>query len=242
MGPTRDRLLLLACCTLVIAVVFLVAHGVRHWAAPGYFSGIVCAGIYLPHFVERLVGRRGPLFTALVAVVCLAGLAEWAGLQAAYMARSTGDSSPLMNMATTVDAALVRPVPRWRDVARLVDGVLASLPEGRSGATVVADGYGTAAELAYYLTGQPRVLSGSNQYALWPQGPVAGPVVFVRDSALALDGPALPAGGRLVGSLAVRDGGKSAGSVSIWLYSGDTAARALPALLAWPATLPQRCQ
>jgi hypothetical protein len=242
-GAGRDRLLLLACCTLVIAAVFFVVHGVRHWAAPGYFSGIVCAGIYLPPLVERLWGHRGPLVpAAVVAAVCLAGLAEWAGLQAAYITRSAGGSGRLVGVATAVDAALVRPVARWRDVARLVDGVLMTLPGGRRGATVVADGYGTAAELAYYLPGQPRVLNGSNQYALWPPEPVEGTVVFVRDTALVSDGPGLPPGGRLVGSLAVRDGGAVVGRVSVWLYSGGTAERALPALLAWPAALPPRCQ
>lgn len=170
-----DGHLLLACCTLVIGVVFFLLHGVRHWAAPGYFSAIVSAGVLLATLAQRVQSARRALLALGCALLLIAGVVEWGGLQTAYNTRTTtvdGGSGLLMDTAARIDAALLQPEPRWPVAARLVSSVLSSLPPSDRRATLlVADTYGTAAEMAFYLPGHPRVYSDANQYLLWPPPP-----------------------------------------------------------------------
>lgn len=241
-----DAPLLLACCALVIWLAFFVLHGVRHWAAPAYVSGVLCAGVWGVPWAARMLGGpagRRWVASAMTAVVCVAGAGESWTLQAAYSLRSGGGGGALVEAAAAVDAALVRPVPRWQEVAGLVDGVLARLPRRERGAAIVlADGYGTAAELAFTAPGRPRVYSGSNQYALWPPGRVRGPIVFVRDTVLVPELGALPAGGRLAASQVMRDGGAAVGTVTVVLYPADATGRVVRALLALGGSAPRSCR
>jgi 4-amino-4-deoxy-L-arabinose transferase-like glycosyltransferase len=207
-----DALLLLTCCTLPTVGLFFFLHGVRHWAAPGYLSATIAAGVLLAQAPAWTGGRRWPRFLAIC--VILAGALEFAMVQAGYEQReTTADAGGwLLDNAARVDSSLLRPQPRWPEAARLVAVAEARLPASRRRFLVlVADSYGTAAEMAFYLPGHPTVYSGANQYGLWPAPPAARNVLYLSSdltpgTQARIEGRVTP----LVDML-VRSGGRVAG-------------------------------
>jgi hypothetical protein len=205
-----DSMLLLGCCTAVISTVFFVSHGVRHWAAPGYFSAIVSAGVLMARLPHWLHTNRRTL-SALVVLVLAAGSLEFAGMQTARIERTTaqdGGTGVLVDTAGRIDAALMRAEPHWKDAARLVTSEVAGLDDAhRRSLVFVADSYGTAGEMAFYLPGHPRVYSGANQYGLWP-APKTGVTTIVYMANETVAGPivGLPAGAGASAALPVYSG------------------------------------
>jgi len=173
-------LLLLTCCAVVPSLFFLAVDGLVHWAAPAYFSAIVCLAVVAARLWDRAGRRRRTMLVALGAVTALTTAAE-----SGYLLRAVTTNTRLPSfVGAAVDPTLINPALGWRAVARDVDAVLAGLAPGeRRSAVVLADSYGTAAELAFYLDGHPRVYSGSNQYSLWglPSG-AHGPLVLVSNA------------------------------------------------------------
>lgn len=67
----------------------------------------------------------------------------------------------------------------WRDLARIVGDVYASLPASdRAKATIYASNYGDASAINVYGTNLPFAVSGNNQYYLWGPGNGDGSVVL----------------------------------------------------------------
>jgi hypothetical protein len=240
-----DPLLLLACCTIVIAGVFFVSHGVRQWAAPGYFSGIVSAGVLVarqPWWQRRSSSRP----RIVVAASILAGAIEFAGIQTGYIEQTMSQGGLLADNAARVDTSLLRPQPHWPEAARLVASNVAELsPIARSSTVFVADSYGTAAEMAYYLPGHPPVYSDANQYKLWPPPRQAAFIVFLStDPPIGARVPE-PAGSRVLVSLPIHGRSSVAGHFTAALVPNlrlASGASVLDDLLAQTEVVQQRCQ
>jgi hypothetical protein len=67
----------------------------------------------------------------------------------------------------------------WRELARIVDGVYASLPtDDRAKAAIYASNYGDASAINVYGTNLPFAISGNNQYYLWGPGNHDGSIVI----------------------------------------------------------------
>ena len=242
----QDAPLLLACSTMVIAMLFFLLHGVRHWAAPGYFSAIVCAGVYLARLIERLPAGRRRWPALACAAVIVAGYVESAGLQVAYIERTTaanGGSGLLIDVATGIDGSLLRAQPRWSSATRMVASVVSGLrPAERRSVVLVGDTYSTTAELAFYLPGQPQVYSGSNQYRLWePRSGAGSAVLFVAWYANGDLPFPLTAGIPPAATLPVSAGGKVTGRVEVTVLPNPHGAT-LRSLLASTESRPLRCQ
>lgn len=228
----QDAALLLACCTLVTSVLFLAVHGLAHWAAPAYFSAIVCGGVFLARLL-RWGATRGRL---AVAALCAAALLS-AAFESAYVVRAVAEGAMIPGpLGQMIEPTLIEPALRWREVGRQVGRVVTSLEPGAHGATVLADTYGTAAEVAFYTPGHPWVYSGSNQYKVWgppPARAARGPLVFVSNSGvLAATGSPLRHGSRLAAALTVRSGGHLVRQLEVTMLPGPADGAAPGALLA----------
>lgn len=240
-----DPLLLLACCTVPIAGAFLVAHGVRQWAAPGYFSGIICAGVLAERYPwwRRIAPCRS---RTLLGATVLTGAIEFAGIQAGYIQQTVAQGGPLVDNAARVDSSLLRPQPRWPDAAKLVASIVTPpSPVARRSYVLVADSYGTAAEMAFYLPGHPHVYSDANQYKLWPPPKRATTIVYVATDPPA-GAPVPPPGPPSVfASLPIQSGSRVVGRFTVSvvqnrrLPSGSTT---LDNLLSHTEVVQQRCQ
>ncbi len=240
-----DPMLLLACCTLVITGFFFASHGVRQWAAPGYFSGIVSAGVLAArHPWWQRTSPWRPRIMAAVAI--MAGAIEFAGIQTGYVERATSGGGVFVESAARVDTSLLRPQPRWPEAARLVASFTATLsPSERGSMVLVADSYGTAAELAFYLPGHPHVYSDADQYKLWPPPSQVATIVFVStDPPIGAPVPD-PPGARVFAALPILSGSRVVGhftaaiALNRHLASG---ASTLDDLLARTEIVQQHCQ
>lgn len=170
----RQGLLLLACCTLTVLSFFVLAHGLSYWAAPAYFSGIICAGVLLARVLRAASARRRAWGAAFGTMLLLVG-----GTETAYgMYMMAGGAPP--PLVGKIDPILTEPEFPWPAVGRDVAAVLRRLePEQRRHAVLVGDNFSTSSEVAYYTPGRPLVYSGSHQYRLWPApAPVAPSVVL----------------------------------------------------------------
>jgi len=203
-------LLLLACCTVVPSLFFLAVHGLAHWAAPAYFSAIVCAAVVAARWWRR-VARRGRL--VLLALGMVTGLATAA--ESGYLLYAVAGGAPLPGpLGAAIGPTLVDPAAGWRATARAAGAALHGLDRGqRRPAVLLADSYGTAAELAFNLPGHPRVYSSSNQYSLWglPPAPPAGQGALILVSnagTLASSGSTLRQGARLAATVSTRAQGR----------------------------------
>ena len=201
----EEGLLLLACCAVVIHGIFFVLHGVRHWAAPGYFSALICAGVLAARLLDGPAGARRRWVVAGCSLAIVAGVLETVLLQGAYLAHANDPAAPLGlvgRLARPIEPGLVDTEPDWRRLARTVDLLVRRLPpEERAAALVLADRYGTAAELAFYRQGRPVTYSGSNQYGSWPPGSTPRLLLFVGPQEV-LD--SLPAAARAGGTVLAR--------------------------------------
>lgn len=70
----------------------------------------------------------------------------------------------------------------WRDLARIVEGVYASLPPAqRASAAIFTQNYGEAGAIDFFGRGLPPALSGNNQYYLWgPRGYDGSAIIAVN--------------------------------------------------------------
>jgi len=178
-GGEGPALLLLVCCTIVTSLFFLAVHGLAHWAAPAYFSAIVCASVVAARAWRRARGQWRVWLVALGAVAALTTAAE-----SGYLLYTVSNDIPLPGaLNTAIGSTLVDPAAGWRATAQAADAALARLtPSERSASAVLADSYGTAAELGFYMAGHPYVYSASNQYSLWGLPPVGrGPFLLVTN-------------------------------------------------------------
>ncbi len=179
-GGEGRALLLLVCCSVVTSLFFLAVHGLAHWAAPAYFSAIVCASVVAAHAWRRARGQWRVWLVALGAVTTLATAGE-----SGYLLYAVSNDIPLPGaLNTAIGATLVDPAAGWRATAKVADAALARLtPSERRSTAVLADSYGTAAELGFYMAGHPHVYSASNQYSLWGLPPVGqGPFLLVTNA------------------------------------------------------------
>jgi hypothetical protein len=240
-----DPMLLLVCCTLPIVGFFFVSHGVRQWAAPGYFSGIVCAGVLVAqHPWWRRVLSCSPRIVAGATILISA--IEFAAIQAGYIEQATAQGGSLADNAARVDTSLLRPLPHWPDAAGLVASLVADLsPAERNSYVYVADSYGTAAEMAFYLPGHPRIYSDANQYKLWPAPRQAATIVYMAtDPPIGVQVP-MPASARILAGLPIQSGSREVGRFVVAIVpnrrlpSGTTT---LDDLLARTQVVQQRCQ
>lgn len=168
--PHSRALLLLAFCTLVVSAFFFVVHGLSYWMAPAYFSAIICAGTFLARLLRHASPRWRTVLTALCAVLFFSTTVE-----SAYAVYVAVDGASLPGAAAKIDPILGEPEFRWREVGPIVAGVLRHLePTQRDPAVIVGDNYYTAAEVAFYTPGHPRVYSGNRQYLLWGPPTAAG--------------------------------------------------------------------
>jgi hypothetical protein len=174
--PHSRARLLLACCTLVVSAFFFVVHGLSYWVAPAYFSAIICAGVFLARLLRHASPRQRTILTALCAVLFFSTTVE-----SAYAVYVAVDGASLPAAATKIDPILGEPEFRWREVGPSVAGVLRHLePTLQDPAVIVGDNYYTAAEVAFYTPGHPRVYSGNRQYLLWGPPTAAGnTLIFV---------------------------------------------------------------
>ena len=178
--PHSRALLLLAFCTLVVSAFFFVVHGLSYWMAPAYFSAIICAGTFLARLLRHASPRWRAVLTALCAVLFFSTTVE-----SAYAVYVAVDEASLPGAAAKIDPILGEPEFRWREVGPIVAGVLRHLePTQRDPAVIVGDNYYTAAEVAFYTPGHPRVYSGNRQYLLWGPPTAAGnTLIFVGNIA-----------------------------------------------------------
>jgi dolichol-phosphate mannosyltransferase len=204
----QESPLLLACCTLVISALFFAVHGLAHWAAPAYFSAIICGGVFLARLLRRVSARK----RVMLAAACIIALLATA-LESAYVVHTVAEGAAMSGpLGEMIEPTLVEPALRWREVGHDVSAELAGLRTEKSRPPVVlADSYGTAAEVAFYTAGHPRVYSASNEYRLWgPPPPAAtrGDVLFVgNQGVLAATPPSLRRGERVAATMTVRAGG-----------------------------------
>jgi dolichol-phosphate mannosyltransferase len=205
----QDSLLLLACCTLVISLLFFAAHGLAHWAAPAYFSAIVCGGVFL----ARLLRRLPPLRRLLLLSACVVALLA-TGIESVYVVHTVAEGAAMPGpLGEMIEPTLVEPALRWRDVGRHVDATLAGLQhEERRPVVLLADTYGTAAEVAFYTASHPRVYSASNEYGIWglpPAPSTPGTVLFVGNAGVleTVHSP-LSRSSRPAATVTVRSGGR----------------------------------
>ncbi len=179
-GGEGRALLLLVCCSVVTSLFFLAVHGLAHWAAPAYFSAIVCASVVAARAWRRARGQWRVWLVALGAVTTLTTAGE-----SGYLLYAVSNDIPLPGVLNTaIGATLVDPAAGWRATAKVADAALARLtPSERRSTAVLADSYGTAAELGFYMAGHPHVYSASNQYSLWGLPPVGqGPFLLVTNA------------------------------------------------------------
>jgi dolichol-phosphate mannosyltransferase len=178
--PHSRALLLLAFCTLVVSAFFFVVHGLSYWMAPAYFSAIICAGTFLARLLRHASPRWRTVLTALCALLFFSTTVE-----SAYAVYVAVDGASLPGAAAKIDPILGEPEFRWREVGRIVAGVLRRLELTQGDpAVIVGDNYYTAAEVAFYTPGHPRVYSGNRQYLLWGPPTAAGnTLIFVGNIA-----------------------------------------------------------
>jgi hypothetical protein len=240
-----DPMLVLACCTIPIAGAFFVSHGVRQWAAPGYISGVICAGVLAArHPWWHHIAPWRPRVVAGAAI--LAGAIEFAGIQAGYIQQTTAHGGPLVDNAARVDTSLLRAQPRWPDAARLVASLVGRLsPAARASSIFVADSYGTAAEMAFYLPDHPRVYSDANQYKLWRPAQQPTTIVFMAtDPPIGVQVPA-PGAVRVSASLPIESGSRAVGRFTVAIVPNrrlPSGVTTLDDLLARTEVLQMQCQ
>ncbi len=219
-GRADSALLLLACCTVVTSLFFLAVHGLAHWAAPAYFSAIVCAGVVAARTWRRARGQWRAWLAGLGAVAALATAAE-----SGYLLYAVSNDIPLPGVLNAaIGPTLVDPAAGWRATARVADATLARLtPSERRATAVLADSYGTAAELGFYMAGHPHVYSASNQYSLWGLPSVGrGSLVLVAN-----------AGSLASSDLPLRRGARRAATVTT--YTQGRLVRRLEITLLYPS-------
>jgi hypothetical protein len=178
----RESGIMLACCTLVSSIVFFAVNGLAHWAAPAYFSAIVSGGVLLAHLLRRATMRRTAALVVFcgVMVVCTAG-------ESAYVVRAVIVGAPMPGpIGQMVEPTLIVPALHWPEVGNTIATVVHHQePSSRHSTMLLADTYGTAAEVAFYTSGHPHVYSGSNQYSIWGvPDTVHGPLLFVGNAGI----------------------------------------------------------
>ncbi len=181
-GIPRESGVLLACSTLVTSILFFLVNGLAHWAAPAYFSAILCSGVGLARLLRRVTSWR----RAILLVCCLLAILSTAG-ESAYLVSAVAAGAPVPGpLGQMVEPTLIVPALRWRDVGATISTVLHE-PEivGHGSVALLADTYGTAAEVAFYTAGRPHVYSGSNQYSVWGvSGPPSDALLFVGNAGI----------------------------------------------------------
>ncbi len=169
---------------LVTAILVVVTHGKSYYLAGAYptmFALGAAACTRLPSALVAiwalLVAAEGALALPLVLPVLpparLEAMMEHMKPRPRPVERA-GIGAPLMQVLSDEFG--------WRDLARDVGNVYASLPApDRARAAIFASNYGDAAAIDVYGTNLPPALSGNNQYFLWgPRGYDGSVVIAVN--------------------------------------------------------------
>ena len=234
----QDVALLLVCCTLPTSILFLAVQGLAHWAAPAYFSAIICASVFLARVLRRAAGWQ----RALLIIFCVATLLSLA-FESTSIVRAVVSSAPMPGpLGQMIAPTLMEPGLGWRDVGRGVGAVLTRLPSADHRSTpVLADSYGTAAEVAFYAPTRPHVYSGSNQYRMWGSPEPSATVLFIGNAGAPVPVAHLRrSDARVANALTVRSAGRVVRRLELMVMSRPAALEDLLAA-AWRAAA-TRCE
>jgi hypothetical protein len=159
---------------VLTAAIILLTHGKSYYMAGAYptmFALGAAACTRLPRVLVALwallAAANGAVSLPLVLPVLAPDRLQRMIDSMSYRPRpieAAGIGAPLMQMLSDEFG--------WRELARTVEGVYASLPpDDRAKAAIFGSNYGEAAAIDVYGTNLPPALSGNNNYYLWgPHG------------------------------------------------------------------------
>ncbi|HTU70204.1 MAG TPA: glycosyltransferase family 39 protein [Candidatus Baltobacteraceae bacterium] len=210
-GFTLGQIFLLNVVLAPLWITGIIAPFVQGRLAPFRFLAVtfVVTGalIVITHGKAYYYAGAYPTIFALGAAACTmvprALVALWAVLAAANATLALPYVLPVMPVArfkAMLDRSTFKPPPMeragigaplmqvysgefgWRELARIVSDVYASLPEGdRVRAAIYAPTYADASAIDIYGTNLPPAISGNNQYYLWgPRGYDGSVVIAVN--------------------------------------------------------------
>jgi hypothetical protein len=169
-SSTFARYRFLAIAFIVTACLVWLTHGKSYYLAGAYPSLFALGAAAWTRLPSAFVGAWAAL-TAINAVLALPLVLPV--LPPAKLARFIAQMpvKPRPVEVAGIDAPLTQVFSDefgWRDLARTVEDVYASLPpQDRSQAAILASNYGEAAAIDFYGKNLPPALSEQNQYYLW---------------------------------------------------------------------------
>jgi hypothetical protein len=184
--PPRPQLRALAIAYVVLAAIFVAAHGKAYYLAPIYPSLFAAGAVAWESWLKRRAARGAAIaFVAVPGLVTApAGLPLLPPDAVATYLQAIG----LSPKVTQTERMKLSALPQyfadmfgWREMAAAVAAVYRDLPpDERAQAVFFAANYGEAAALDVYgpALGGPPAISAHNAYFLWGPGGASGAVVI----------------------------------------------------------------
>jgi hypothetical protein len=184
--PPRPQLRALAIAYVVLAAIFVVAHGKAYYLAPIYPVLFAAGAVAWEAWLRRPIARWGAI--AIVAVPGLVTAPAALPLLPPDALVAYLKAIGLSPKATQTESMKLSALPQyfadmfgWREMAAAVSAVYRDLPpDERAQAVFFGANYGEAAALEVYgpPLGGPPAISGHNSYFLWGPNGASGAVVI----------------------------------------------------------------